>query len=373
MTLVGTLLQKIVDRRTLVSPIGLDIGPTVVRAAQLERREERDWVVRRLTTIKRRDSETGITVSEGFSVRLRDTLREHGFQGYRVVAGLTTPEVELHSLELDAQGGMGDKFANAVRWELERVMNSTETNTVTDYWKVPPTKMSRITAIGVVAPATHVQAATDIVHGMGMDCEQIDATICALSRLGSLIRRCRGDDPDGIWGMLDVGRRSLRLVLCAGDVPLLVRTLGSGCNSWSQSIAESLGISPEAAEVHKCQYGIDTAQPDSDDASPEKEIASMIFDILRAELELVVSEVERSYGYAMHCYPDRAAGDMFLVGGGAPMSGLAEFLKSRLGIDVELIGDLVRGSGGSFSPDTGTGDSIGDYAAAIGLAIGVND
>lgn len=371
--MVGTLVQKIIPGKALISPVGMDISPTAIRAAQLECRDKCHWIIKRMTTVKRREAETGTTTSDGFSSRLKDTLHQSGFQGYRVVAGLATPEIELHSLELEVHGASEDKFANAVRWELERVMASEDVDVVTHYWKVPPTKMSRITAVGVVAPKIQVRTATDIVHGMGMDCERIDATVCSLSRLGTVIRSCRGDEPNGIWGVLDVGQRALRLVLCAGEVPLLVRTLGSGCNSWSQAIAESLGVSPEAAEVHKCEYGIDTTQPDPDSESPEQKVGAMIFDVLRAELDLVVSEVERSYGYAMHCYPDRSAGGMFLVGGGAHMNGLADYLSSKLGVDVESMSGNVRGSGGSFSIESGDDAEFCQHAAAVGLAIEVND
>ncbi len=367
--MIATMLQKVANGRSTVSPIGLDVGPSMVRAAQIERVQRNQWLVKRLANIKRRESERGVTLTDGFAVRLRETLVEHGFQGHRVVAGLTSPEVELHALELEDRGTMGDKFANAVRWELERVMSTPDTDTVTHFWKVPATKMSRITAMGVVAQAEDVRTVTELVHRMGLDCEQIDATVCALSRLGSLVRRCRGDEPEGIWGMLDLGRRMLRLVVCAGEVPLLVRTLGAGCNSWSQAISESLGVSIDTAEVHKCSYGINTVEGDQDTAGPDQEVAAMILDILRPELDVVAGEVERSYGYAMHCFPERSAGTMFLVGGGAAMHGLGGFLSERLGVDVEPLSGNVRGPGGSLSVEACLGHSIEPFAAAIGLAI----
>ncbi len=337
---MALLVRRTGSKRAVVTPIGLDIGPRCLRAAQLERLGDR-WRVVRVTTWERRESEMGTTVIEGFAKRIRRTLEQGGYRGRRVVAGLSIPEVELHPLEIPEHGElqMAEKFSEAARWELERVGNMEANEAVSSYWRLPSSKTSRATAMGAIARSTDVDAADKLVQALGLDCERVDATACALSRVGSAVRRGSDVDRREVWSVLDIGQRMLRLVLSVGEVPVLVRSLGQGSRSWTEGIAESLGLSVEAAEVHKRDHGIAPANPEaSPDASAE--IAAMIYNILRSDLEGVVGEIERSYEYVMRCYPELPAGGLLLVGGGADLKGLCTYLSKQLGVEVRSLTEV---------------------------------
>jgi Tfp pilus assembly PilM family ATPase len=103
----------------------------------------------------------------------------------------------------------------------------------------------------------------------------------------------------------------------------------------------------------------------------------MIFNVLRADLDEMAGELERSYRYVLQCYPGRAPGPVILVGGGAAFRGLDVLLHERLGVEVfspeQSIPPDCRLD---FSACNRDGQLvISEFAGAIGLAIpeGSND
>ncbi len=371
-----TLLKKIKLSATTCSAIGLDVGPTTIRAAQLERDQNR-WVVTRLAQWSRRDSEAGLQSSDGFAKRIRRALIQADYQGRRVLAGLSVPELEVHALEVPNRGDMesSDRFGEALAWELRRVMNVAADDSALSYWRVPPSQTTRTTAIGVAAKKQHVQAVNTLVAAMGLDCECVDATACALARVGTMLRTRADVEPNSIWGVLDVGQRMMRLAVCVNHSPVLVRALGNGGAAWTQSIAAALGVSEDAAEFHKRDHGIaasnaiSTADSAKNQNQQADEIAVMIQNILSHDLNQTAQEIERSYEYVMRCYPERNADELILVGGGAATIGLDRFLAQKLGIKVRSLDSIIRDQPSALTVAAHIRESLDPYAAAIGLAI----
>ena len=366
------------SRSRTVSAIGLDFGPRTVRAAQVACQGD-CWTLLRASSWSKRDDEAGAPVSEGFTRRVRRSVDQVPFQGRRVSGGLSVPEVEVHPLDIPDAGELQyeHKFGEAVRWEMQRFISYPVNQAAIDFWRIPRGAGTRTTAIGVAAKRSQVDALSRFVDQLGWDCERVDATSCALARFGAVLRRRPGVDGQAAWGMLDIGHRMLRLVVCIGDSPVLVRNLGQGGGAWTEAIASGLGLSVEAAEIHKQDYGIGSAGADSgtegDDvgdasrASPE--IGQMIGNILRTDLAAVVGEIERSYEYVMRCYGERSAGALMLAGGGAQLKHFKSYLKSKLGIEVLRVEDIVSMADSPFQVEGGVRQDLGSFAAAIGLAI----
>ncbi len=365
------VLQRGSLKRTR-SPIGLDVQPIGARAAQLVT-EGNVLRIARVTGWKSRNGESGPELSAGFVQRVARSLVQDGFKGRSLVAGLSSPDVELHAMEIPCEGEMQDeeKFSEAVRWELERVATLSGGDTVTSSWLLPKSRAVRTTAIGAIASAERVRAIDTLANAIGRDCERVDSTACALARLGAVIRRNPQHRVGDIWSVLDVGGRLLRLVVVIDDTPILVRTLSEGGESWTGEIASSLGISEENAEFHKHDHGI--VKPGEAHDEAQARISTMIFDIVKPALIRVVDEIERSYEYAMRCFPDRAAGGVIVVGGGANLKGLDRFLARKLGVAVTTLDDIVREPDATLAVQPSQKLSINEFGCAIGLAIRPED
>jgi len=350
-------------------------------------------------------------VNTALAIRLRHALRQGRFSGRSVVVGLSQPDLELHALELpdapDAAGsGSGPgkenpsapgqaaakQIESAARWEIERLSRFAEGSTQTAHWRLPRGKGNRsapgrTTAIGVAAPRNTVQKVWDLCREAGAECRRIDASACALSRGAAALRPPL---PDEVWGVLDLGARAARLILCVDDVPVVSRALEAGGGQWTQMIADSLRVGMNSAELHKCDHGLhlqagplharnapgESGRPpqvnDSSEAhGPLSELGVMILTALRPNLERLASEVERSYEYVLQCYPGRTAGDLILAGGGANLRNLDAYLHNRLGIPVAAAQAYLGHPECRLrvaSPDC-LREPLGIHLSAIGLAL----
>jgi Tfp pilus assembly PilM family ATPase len=191
-----------------------------------------------------------------------------------------------------------------------------------------------------------------------------------LHRFGRLLRSWSEDE---IWGLLDLGSRQSRLVLCLGEAPILIRHIGDGGCSWTERIAEVLQLSFSAAEIQKKSHGVAVqcrregrsgTEPGAHD-----EVAVMLLSALRGDLNEMASEIKRSYEYVLSSYPGRRAGDLVLVGGGAGMPNLPEFLSGILGIPVRRCSSYLSDPGCRIRCTPQGRNSLEEFAGAVGLAV----
>ncbi|MBU0718954.1 MAG: pilus assembly protein PilM, partial [Planctomycetes bacterium] len=224
------------------TPIGLDVGARGVRAVQM-RRSSDCWTVRHAARYDyavdaaAESSEAAPSPGEG----VRACFRTAEFAGRRVVAALDSPVAQFHALELPPGiSQKGTELARAVAFEVERLSTVPPGGIEMRHWSLPEPRGVAPNAIGMAAPREAVMEAVSFCEAAGLNCLKVDAAAAALGRFGSLLERW---DSEAAWGILDVGSRRARLVLCVEGVPVLIRPAGVGGAAWTKSIAESLQIS----------------------------------------------------------------------------------------------------------------------------------
>lgn len=362
--------------------IGLDIAASGVRGVQLERSGD-SYAVYSAASHQRQGADAGDIGTEHFlkgealAAGIQGCLRKATFRGRNAIAALNPPAVEFCTLELPAAvlvNGKADA-SNVVRWEMGRLTNEPIDDVETGYWPLPPTKASAQNAIGVAARRERVSETLAGCAHAGLRCVGVDTAAAALARLGTILSPRRSQE---VWGVLDIAYDEARVVLCVGDVPVLVRRAGVGGHVWTRRIADALQLSVKGAEVQKREHGIAlTARGTRRTAEepPADEVASILLSALRSELKSLASEVKRSYEYVLGCYPGRDAADLMLVGGGAATRNLPEFLSSLLGIQVRRASDYLGDDACRLCCTGNAGElsllfSFEAFASAIGLAIG---
>ncbi|MDO8631937.1 MAG: pilus assembly protein PilM [Phycisphaerales bacterium] len=396
------------------TPIGLDIGDTAIRAVQLRRSGDRYT----LAAAARTDSAACGSPATGpsqisnpksqISKGVQAALRQASFAGRLVVTALNPPEVEFHALDLPAAALRAPEreARQMVHWEIGRLTSESPDKVETRHWHLPTASGSAPNAIGVSAGREAVVHLVDACGAAGMVCSCVDTCATALCRFGRLLRPW---PEDVLWGVLDVGARQARLLLCFGESPVLIRNTGTGGREWTQRIAEALQLSVGAAEIQKRTHGIaPTGRPfpspgvhvpspcvhagrgDPPDptllksqisnlksqrgawgtADPVRnEVGSLLLGALRSDLNDLAAEVKRSYEYVLSCYPGRHAGDLVLVGGGAGLRNLPEYLAGALGITVRRASSYLSESDCRLSYGIDDRHPLETFAAAVGLAI----
>lgn len=358
--------------RAGMTPVGIDVGDRNVRAAQLKRSGDK-YAVARMGSLQLPDDLDAKQDPQAATRLIGAWLAQMGFRKRECVMGLSTPDVELHAMELPDSISPA-QAKQAARWEVERLMSFEQGAATIDFWPIPESRQMTSSAIGVAASPTAFETLFPICERAKFRCTRLDATSCALARFGSLYRGPVSQTD--VWGVLDLGARQTRLIICVAQVPILVRSFNKGGKKWTDQLAEALSISRKAAERHKRDHGIGTANQqrrknDSEFAAGGP-VAEMIYNVLRDELVGIVEELERSYKYVIRCFNDRPCGPLMLVGGAASMHNLSDLLTSKLGIEV--IVPSVENAGSHCQFDFSqlrdqVREPLPEYAAAIGLAV----
>jgi len=348
-------------------PIGIDIGETGVRAVQLLRAENRYETVRVAQSDWPAVECAREKPAQNVAEHIRRCMAQAEFRGRSVVTAVNTPDLEFHTLELPQ--AKASEIEQVVRWEVERLTTARGEQEIR-HWRLPFTKAAAPSAIGVATPRAVALDLHATCRSAGLVCEGVDAAATALCRFG---RALNDWSADIVWGMLDLGYRETRLVLCVDDVPVLVRQAGRGGHYWTERIAESLQTSTKTAEVQKRDHGL--APPAREGSSAEEcaarssNLGSILLGILRSDLNDLASEVKRSYEYVLSCYPQRHVGGLVLTGGGAAMRNLPEFLGETLGIPVKRASAFLPEPRCRVQYATGKQNPLELFALAAGLAM----
>jgi len=350
-------------------PIGLDVGARGARAAQLVRDGDA-YQIQRIAVVERSLTDEAESREAGeWSTWMRACVHGRGFRGRSVVTCAANDDCDYHFVDLPhaVLNRPPLEAEQAVRFEVSRLLSDPIEDLELRYW---PLVSSRAPGPGALAVASRRSLVIDKVsrcHEAGLMCVGVDAHASALSRLGCVLAPVRSKS---VWGVLDVGCEQSRLILCVDTVPSLVRVVGSGGRAWTRSIAESLQLSVKAAEIQKREHGIPPVG--SRGAAPDAahdEIARMVFGAIRSELNEVAGEVKRSYEYVLGLHPEREPGALILVGGGASLRGLPEFLSDALGIAACRASAFIGQQSCRLRGDGGTGAKVEVAALALGLAI----
>lgn len=367
-------MVSLLDRKRRRTWIGLDVGSTGVRAVQLLRSSS-------AYTLSASAVHEGPTDGHGDDGGVRRLIERFaacrtsdGFRGRTAAVALNPPSVEFHSLELPSAlvKTKSLETSQVVACEVARLRDAPGKSIEASHWALPPTQVVGSNAIGVAVESDVVAAMMKTCTESGFLCRRVDVGATALSRFGAILGPCASDE---VWGLLDVGDTESRLVLCLDDVPILVRRAGSGGRRWTQRIAETLQLSISAAETHKRRHGLASmsrGMRHGSGSAPHGEIASLLLGALRSELTDLATEIKRSYEYALSCYPGRRAADLILVGGGAGMRNLPEFLSDALGIAVRRATEYLGGESCRLTPTGGDRIQLETLALAIGLAVDPN-
>jgi len=292
------------------------------------------------------------------------------FCGRDAIAVMSGPDVEYFALQLP-EGVLksGDeKLHQIVGAEVARLMGSDGNGVVSHFWRSPAGKPLSPNVVGIGATPDKVRALLASIDDARLSCLVVEPAALALSRLGSLL--CNPGENE-LWGLLDLGARQARLVLCLGNAPVLGRPVGSGVDDWVRRVSEMLEVSEKSAVVHLREHGV--AAPGGRDAGERHarrdSLAGLITGALRCPLRSMISEMQRSVSYAKQCYPDRDFRRLVAVGRGSVVPNVSSYLRYALGLEVRRASDFLCDDRCRLSCSTACVQPLELIALAVGAVL----
>ncbi len=342
------------------SPIGLDVGSRVIKAVQLGRAHGERGVTASVSITRVRPGEA---IDRDEVQRLSRVLSQQGFSGRQLV--VSAPSEQLMTAVIDMpprdSGAPYDLIASQ---EFARLQSQEPGQFEVAWWDIPqPPRSSSAKVMAVGCAHADTDPMLDVLIGCGFDVIAMDSGMCAA------VRACRKQigSSESISAVLDLGWGSARLGLIHGGVVVFDRTLpGSGMEKFHGRVSESLHIELAEADCLIQSVGMmgDDYGPDQDDAKTHA-VAPMLRPIFTSYFKDIGKDLEASFEYASHQYPDAKPNRLILVGGGGTVPGLAEYLDTL--IDPEVVSADASGWGvTSGMPSSNTAAAM--MATAQGLA-----
>jgi type IV pilus assembly protein PilM len=312
--------------------IGLDIGTSVVRAAELS-------FGRGGTTLEHfgqvvlpegavRDGE--VVDGEAVTRCIKHLWSAAGFSHKRVVLGMANKLVIVRQLDLP--------------WMERSELRSSLAFHLADFPLPFPVEESELDFFpleeltddqgarqlrGLLVAAQHdtVLAHVTCVQDAGLKAESVDLTSFAVLR--SMGRQTELDV--ATEALIDVGARVTNVVVHSAGLPRFVRIQLIGGQDITDAVSERLGVPLERAEGMKQHYGRTSSGDELTDVS----------DTVATRIQDFVEEIRNSLDYYAGSNPGAHVERIVLSGGGSRLEGLADRLCEGTGLPV-MVGDPLR-------------------------------
>ncbi|HET6874067.1 MAG TPA: type IV pilus assembly protein PilM [Acidimicrobiales bacterium] len=308
--------------------IGLDIGSFAVRAAEISVSDGIPTVIRfgQITLPPGAVHGGEIADPEAVVAALRRLWEEVGFDSRSVVLGIANQRVVVRQAELPAMPDAD--LEAALRFEAADLIPIPIDDAHIDFQPVESSAgvagEGRMRILLAAAHVVMIERLLAVVNEAGLAVVRIDPQPL------SLVRSLAAQSDDVIGevpvpeAIVDVGTNVTTLVVHEAGVPRFSRFIDRGAAGATDEIAGRLGIGHDEAEDFKRQLAAGVAGLD-----PRG------IEAIERSAQAIATEVANSLDYYVGQFEGQPVARILLTGAGSRLAGLAEWIRSTVGVPVE--------------------------------------
>ena len=346
-------------------PIGLDIGSSAVRVAELQSRRRGTPRLSSYGTVALKPGavvDGDVVEPDVVAEALRELWAAAGLRGRDVAVGLASQRVTVRQMDLPQMPD--SELGDAVRLQAQDQLPMPVDQALLDYVVVRTDQagdeLARVRLLLVAAEREMVERLLAAVTAAKLRPVLVDLDAFALLR--SIAPTT--DDRAGL--IVDIGATVTKIAVHRAGHPLFVRMVRLGGDATTRQLQSVLDLSWEEAE--KAKLDASAAMTLGADLDPEDERARA----LRKGVERIITEIGHSLDFFRSQHGDVEVGGVVLSGGASLAPDLCDELRSALELPVERA-EPLRGldtSNGRKEPDRlGTDGPF--LAVSVGLALGL--
>ena len=299
---------------------GLDIGRSSARLMQTMPGRSRARVIAYgVTAFSPTAVEDGVIVRPEVVAEAIHTLYNKGMTGHLTTkrVAMTVPISRAFTRTIDTPKLSDKELAEVVRTEVEQYIPAAPDSLYIDYTQTTDHKGK--TSVFVVAmPRKIVDSYITVAHMLGLEPVLIQTSSGAGAKVFS-------KDPQGNLPtvLVDFGSDSADITIYDQN-PVVSGTAPCGGEQITEIISNVLGVTEREAIIIKSRYGLTVSKKQAE-----------IIAALKPMLNLLVREIRRTIRY----YEERSKtkseiAQIVMMGGGANMPGLADYLTGELRVPV---------------------------------------
>jgi type IV pilus assembly protein PilM len=307
--------------------IGLDVGSTAVRAAEVTGSLDDPSLVRAAQVeLPPGAVENGeIKDPEAVAQALHELWRRGGFRNKQVYMAVGNQRVVVREIVVP---WLPDKeLRDSLPYQVQEFIPIPVEEAVLDFdvleeFEHEGARMLRVLLVAAQRPM--VQQVVEVAHQAKLEPVGVDLTAFALVRsVGT--RDTALFEAAGEEAVIDVGAEITSIVVHEAGVPRFVRMLPTGGNDITNAVARALGVTVEEADRLKAGFPVEGSPVTVEDA---RQVAygraASFVDEIRSSLEFYTAQSPRA-----------RITRVLVTGGGSKLRGFVELLQERLTIPVD--------------------------------------
>jgi type IV pilus assembly protein PilM len=335
-----------------VTPIGLDIGSSSIRAVEIRRGKD-GYALNNFGQIPLPPGTvTGGVVQDPVAVTaaLKQLWAACKFGTKHVSIGVTHPQLVVR--EMSVANLPAKELHQALPFQVKDALPLAVEKALLDFYPLEePGANPTVRGLLIAMPREAVLTAVDAAQKAGLHVGAVDLASFALLRAASRLDA-------QVEAIVDIGSDVTSVVVHADGEPLIVRTVPRGGVEITASIASRLDLTPPEAEALKCRYGL------HGDDRPDT--ATAVTDAIRP----LINELRSSFTYLASGERQKQVTRVSLCGGSSLMPGLAEHIQNQLGVQVMYADAAGRLRDTRAARQRGFDSFVPSAAVSIGLTLG---
>lgn len=337
---VATVIEQRRDARRARRWVGLDVGSSSIKLAELEQTPAGFRLINTLIQELPAAPGAGPIDRVGW---LTSALKEFDVREVHVALG--GPEVAVRRIQVPLMPKA--ELPEAVKWQVREQIPFPVQEAAIDFrvlgevWDKDIKKQDVLVA---AASKAAVQELVALIERAGSHVATLTPSPCALWRS---VEQWLPDARSGSFALVEMGASLTHVTIVKDGHVRLVRDIPIGSASLTEALigvvsAEQgdIAIDPSKAEAFKRRYGvlIDAAEGATEEGIPLFHLASLI----RPVMENLLTELSRLLDFYKVQVEGAGVSRIVLCGGGATLKSLQPFLADGLGVTVEVFNPLSR-------------------------------
>ena len=301
--------------------IGLDIGSYSIKLIELMRYGDRVTLIAAGSIPMPPKAET-----EAVAIAGRQLIKDVGTKSRNVMIAL--PESKVFTRVIEVPQLSARELASAIKWEAEQYIPLPLEQVNVDYTvlrEAKDTGTNKMEVLLVAAPKSLVDRYMNIVELAELTAVGAETEIIATSRAVA-----RSIPTVKTVMVVSMGALTTDIAVLKGGVLTFTRSVGSGGEAITRSIAQNLDFSQSQAEEYKRTYGLAKDKLEGKIALAAKPI-----------MDTVVAEMKRAIAFFEEKYKDQHIETILLTGGTARLPGMVVYLAETFNIEVQLANPWV--------------------------------
>lgn len=305
------------------TPIGLDIGSSHIKAAQInDIKAGYELAFFDMLPIEYGIISDGIiTDKEKLTASIKELLKRIGVKGGDAVisiSGHSSVIIKKITIPLMTE----DELNVSIKYEAEQHVPFDINDVDIDFQILGPRPdiEGQMDVILIAAKKAVIKEYCDVVKQSGITPVIVDADLFALSNMCEVNYDVAGKN----IALVNVGASATNINILQNGFPVFTRDSAIGCNHYTETLERGLDVSREDAERLKMGRSVEGIAP------VDVQIA------VNSASEEIIAEVYRSFEFFRSSVSEEDISKIILSGGGALIKGFHEMLAERLGIEVEI-------------------------------------